>query len=180
MKLELLSTQNLVVPVATLNSWLRVNDTSEDTLNTGLLNAAQEVVTRWTGKSFQTTTYRVNFDEFLHGFNLPRQPVSSVTSVQYLDESGTWQDITFQADLVCGRVLVDPNTYYVVHAWKKPVMRCEFVTGSLNAQELEMVYLAMKLLVTHWTENRSLVGNESELPYGFSMICNLLRGGNLG
>lgn len=99
---------------AVAKSWLRVDDSTDDTLIDGLVVAARELAEAYTGRKFITQTWRLWLDYFpgslgetlwFNGYregaiaevdgpvkyeiDLKLAPVSSITSVKYFDTSSS-------------------------------------------------------------------------------------------
>ena len=95
----------LVTPPATepvsleeAKAQLRVMHTSEDTLISRLISAATRHIERIVDLSLTTRTYRLTLDAFSDYIELPRGPVQSVTSVQYVDADGETQTVSTDFD----------------------------------------------------------------------------------
>src|SRR5947209_535053 len=143
------------VVAADMKAHLRLNTSDEDALLAPWASAACDLFTLHTGYVPINTTFRVNVDAlpFTNVLLLPRYPVSSVTSVEYLDQSATWQTLAgYYADLTGtpGRIILPvspPSTHYT----QKPILRATFVagTGSSAAGVAPLVLQAIKLLAAH-------------------------------
>jgi len=72
---------------------LRVDGDAEDVLITALIRAAREQVEHETGRAMMTQTWDVSFDAWPAEdvVELPVPPVQSISSVSYVDGSGTTQ-----------------------------------------------------------------------------------------
>lgn len=67
---------------------------ADDTLVQNLIQAAREWCETYTGRSFFEQTWKVQLDEFPEVIRLPRPPIISVTSIQYVDTSGDTQTLS--------------------------------------------------------------------------------------
>lgn len=94
---------------------LRVDIADHDTRITALIVSARECVERVTGRALITQTLTLTLDAFpCDGIELPRAPVSSITSVTYKDTSGATQTLdtaAYQYDLsdVTPRIVPAPG-----------------------------------------------------------------------
>lgn len=76
---------------------LRVDDgvSDDDNLITTLVAAARQWAENFTGRAFITQTWRVKLDRFPSGaIVLPKPPVTAVTSITYVDTTGTTQTLS--------------------------------------------------------------------------------------
>lgn len=85
---------------------LRVDNENEDLLITSLILAARERVEHLTGRALMQQTWEVSMDCFQKVIRLPKPPLLDITSVKYIDLSGTEQTL--------------PSTDYVVDAYSEP------------------------------------------------------------
>lgn len=160
-------------------SHLRVIDTAEDTLIESYIRAATRHVEKTLGMSLMTRTYRLTLDDFSDAIELPRGPVQSVTSVQYVDEAGDTQTLAtsyYSTDLVSSRQWVVRNQDYTYPTLIDGVnaVSITYVAGydTLPA-ELEDLKHAILLLIGHWFNVREAasVGNAvTEVPFAVDAL----------
>ena len=148
---------------------LRVDSSTDDTLIDTLCASAREYVEVATGRKMISQTWDLKMDAFPcdDAIVLPFPPVTSVTSVSYVDTNGdtqTWSSSLYTTDLPAGnhaapaRIVpayqqVYPQTRDVVNA-----VTVRFVCGFANAASVPGGLLAaMKLLIGHWYANRESV-----------------------
>ena len=86
------------VTLAEARLWCRVDDddTAQDAVIVMLVRAMREYVEHMTGRALCSQTLELRLDEFpTNGgvIELPRPPLRSVTSIQYIDSSGTLQSL---------------------------------------------------------------------------------------
>ncbi len=153
-----------------------LDQTDEDELIVSLMQAARETAETYTHRAIPVQTWDEKFDGF-PGYELwlSKPPVTSVTSVTYLDTAGTstvWAAANYRTDLPSGpwarraRIVpafgvVYPSTYGVPAA-----VTVRFVCGYTTAPEA--IKAAMKLLIGHWYKEREVVnvGNiTSVIPF---------------
>lgn len=104
----------------------------DDDLITALIKAAREWCETYTGRSFFEQTWQVKLDEFPKVIRLPREPIISVTSIQYVDLAGNTQTLSssmYRVDLQDARITPEytkswPGTREVTGA-----VTVEYVTG---------------------------------------------------
>lgn len=165
-----------------------VDHNEEDQLITILIQAARETVEQETNRSLITQTRTMKLDYFPRyqtsdGWGqiiLPYGPVSSVSSITYVDEneasqtlssSDYWTDFTSNIP----RVIVKnswPGTFTMPNA-----VTVVYVAGYGSATSVpHKLISAIKILVKHLFDNRE-VGQESgsivhEMPYGFKELIS--------
>ena len=177
----------LPVSTADLKAHLRLNDSSEDTLLSDWITAAASLFASTTGYSLTTTTLRLALDRWPRGgvVYLPRHPVASVTSTQYLDPAGSWQTLagtTTDLGSVPSRVVL-PTGLPALHATAVPRVRVQFVAGHSTAGAVpRLICVAIKELAAHWYASREAYGQArlSETPLGWRSICDQYRTGIVG
>lgn len=145
---------------------LRVIGSAEDALITSLAKAARESVEHYTGRSLVATTWRQSGAAFADSIELMKSPVSSITSIQYVDDLGATQTLSASvyrlvaaSDPASGtpaRVeLVDGESWPAV-AVRPDAVRITFVAGYANAAAVPAsIVAAISLVLTDLFENRS-------------------------
>lgn len=161
---------------------LRVDVADDDTLITALIVAARQTAETYTHRAIPAQTWDLKLDSFFDrdyyadgAIWLPKPPVSSITSVTYLDGAGasqTWAATTgWLSDLPSGPwarrariypayAVQYPATYGVPNA-----VTIRFVAGYTTVPE--GLKAAMKLLMGNWYQHREsvIVGTiAQELP----------------
>ncbi len=84
------------VSLAEAKLHLRVEEavTEEDALITTLIEAAREDVESFTGRQLCVATWAYTLDAFPARMKLPRPPLISVSSIQYVDSNGETQTVS--------------------------------------------------------------------------------------
>jgi len=134
----------------------RIDHDEEDTLITSLIAAATAHAEMLTGLAFVSQTWELVLDEFPdEEITVDLGPITSVTSIKYLDADGAEQTMD-AADYVVdtasrsGRISA-PDGWPVAQETLNAV-RVRFVTGSGAPDDVKQ---AIILLTEHWYENRS-------------------------
>lgn len=146
--------------LAQIKAHLRILTSSEDTHIGTLQLAARQHIENITGRVMMARTLEIYLPEFRDEMLLPRPPLSSVTSIKYLDTSNTLQTLNASTYVVepasfFGSVQLAygkqwPNTYVHPRA-----VTIRFVAGAATAAEVpEEFKHAIKLLTAHWYYNR--------------------------
>lgn len=149
---------------------LRVDHTTDDDLITSLIVAARQHCENFTGRALITQTWDLKLDAFPslgEPIRLVKPPVSSVTSVTYVDADGatqTWTSSLYRTDLPAGTWAqagrIEPahgESYPEIRQVSNAVtVRCVHGYGAA-ATVPDAIKAAMKLLIGHWYENRESV-----------------------
>lgn len=89
-----------IMSTADAKTHLRVTGPDEDTYVAALVKAARMAVEEWTSRATTNQTWVMTLDKFPADaeIRLPRPPLSSVTSLAYVDGSGnsqTWSSVNY-------------------------------------------------------------------------------------
>jgi uncharacterized phiE125 gp8 family phage protein len=164
--------------LAELRAWLRIDGTASDTTITALLGAAVEMVERDTGQVLLSSTFKMVLDGWPGDgvIRLPRHPVTAVSEIRHRNTDGDWQVID-AADYVLANVRNPPRIGLTVGASWPPVasqigaVEITFVAGYANPAAVpKNLTMALRLLASHWNENREAVvvgsiNSELQLAY---------------
>lgn len=99
---------------------LRVDHTTDDTLIESLIKAATNIAERFQNRGYINQTWRMTLDYFPPEgcvIQIPIGPVSSVTSITYIDGEGdtqTWSSAAYQLDTrsTLARIIPGPDYDY--------------------------------------------------------------------
>ncbi len=81
------------VTLAEAKDHLRVTTTDEDSLIESLISAAREIAESFTNRALVTQTWDWKFGAFPACLEVPKAPLVSVTSLQYVDGNGDTQTL---------------------------------------------------------------------------------------
>lgn len=154
---------------------LRIVGTDQDNYLARLIAAARSRAERITKRALITQTWRVTVDEFPEWFNIPKAPLQSVLSINYLDSDGAtvalYDSSSPQvgvADFVID-TQSDPARVLLAYGitWPTPVVQANAVSLTFeagygdHAEDVpEDLRLAMLLMIGHWFEHRESVSEE--------------------
>ena len=151
--------------LAQMRSWLRVDSTVSDADVTALLGAAVEMVERDTGQVLLSSTFKLVLDEWPSDqvIRLPRHPVTAVSQIRHVDTAGAWQTIE-AATYVLANVRNPARIGLAVNETWPPIadqigaIEITFVAGYANPDAVpKNLTMALRLLASHWNENREAV-----------------------
>lgn len=151
------------VTLLSVKDHLRIGHSDEDDVLSAYIGAATAEAQVWCNRQFVTATYDWFLDGFPGGgcpFYVPRAPLSSVTSLKYVDENGTqqtWSSSNYRVDTnsAPGRIteaydVVWPSIRDVTNA-----VEIRFVCGyGAYTAVPEAVAVAIRMLVGDLYERR--------------------------
>lgn len=164
------------VTLAEAKAHLRVDFADEDSLISGLIDAATDYLDGWsgvTGRALMSQTWEISLDEFPNGaISLPLGPCRQLVSVSYVAPNGSTQTVS-SADYTTD---FNPIEGWIVPkdaGWPKTMKTANAVTvrwiaGYQNAAAVPAaIRQAILLLVAHWYQNRELTaaGGRQALPF---------------
>jgi len=154
------------VTLAEMKAFLRVDshdddDLIEDALIPAARRYAEEVLT-W--RTFINTTWILTLDSFPPVIEVPRPPLSSVTSIAYTDTSGdaqTFAAASYQVDTSSEPGRIQPAYGEVWPSVRSELnaVRVTFVAGygAAASNVPEGIKMGIRQLVAHWYEAREPV-----------------------
>lgn len=173
-----------MIDVAAAKAWLKVENSDEDALIGGLVNAAIATIEAQTGKFLSVK----EFTQELRGFpgcypyeiRLLKAPVTEITEIEYDPSDGT--AATTIADFrlvegVNGRLLPAYGAVWPATLDGSGTVRISGTAGYADGEAPDLDQAALMLLA-HWYQNREAVnvGNIiSELPMAVAMLIGPYR-----
>jgi len=160
---------------------LRVTDDDEDTLIRSMIAGATDLFQRKTNRQCVDQTFEYTRSDWPEVIYLPKPPLSSVTSIKYIDDDGTEQ--TLNTSVYDVFTNVEPG--FVRLAWNQSwpsirstqdAVKVTFVAGFGNAEDVpDGIKAAVKLLVGHWFEHResidiSTMARVTNVPQAFDSL----------
>lgn len=173
------------VTVEEARAHCRIDGNQDDELLYMLTRTAREYAEAYTGRSFVSTTWELRVDQFPLYFQLPKAPLSSVTSITYIDIEGNTQTLSaglYQVVADAGPFAQPGKIFQAYNAtWPSSRghiddVRIRYVAGYGAATDVPMaIKAAIKLMTAHLYENReaTLTGTiVTEYPLGFSALLS--------
>jgi uncharacterized phiE125 gp8 family phage protein len=161
----------------------RVDHNDDDTLISGLIEAATSHLDGWQGilgRAVVTQTWRQDFEGFGYPMRLPVGPVQSIVSVGYQDASGADQvvspaDYSILSDEIGAFVALNYGKSWPSVGTRADAVRITYVAGLPTPPAA--IKQAMLLLIGHWYEHREAVasGNMSEVPMAVNSLIASFR-----
>lgn len=152
---------------------LRVDTDDDNDYIDSLVKAARRWVEQVTWRQLITATYVLRLDRFCGSvIYIPRPPLKTFTSFQYLDLDGvlqTWSSGNYEVDLYSspGRVRPIATGYWpTVGNYYQNAITITYDAGYGAASAVpDDIKHAMRLMVGHWYRQREAVGaNMAEVP----------------
>jgi uncharacterized phiE125 gp8 family phage protein len=163
---------------------LRVTTDLEDTLLSTLITAARRGVEAHTERALVSQTWTLKLDAFPDVICVPMPPLSSVSSITYIDTAGDSQTLassvyTTDTDSEPGRIFLAEDQSWPTTNARRQAVTVTFVAGYGAATAVpEDIKAAILLTVGHLYANREavVVGTiASELPMGVRSLLSPLR-----
>lgn len=142
----------------------RIDIDDEEGYLDGLCTAARQFAESYTHRALITQTWELRCDQFPILMHLPRGPLQSVSSVQYLDDAGDLQTVAtsvYDVDTVSdpGVISLAYDQSWPSHRWTHHAVRMTFVAGygAAPADVPMPIRQAIMMLAATWYENRETV-----------------------
>jgi uncharacterized phiE125 gp8 family phage protein len=203
-KIEVLTPPTFpAVATADMVSFLRLYDNYESDLIASFVDAATDLFTQQTGVVLCDQSQRLRLDNWpiLKPYSycgsllqpkpnviyIPRAPVTSITSVGYLDPNNTWQTLSgciYDIVSTPARIILPTGPLPILHDTAAGSVRVTFECGYPDAGSIpSAAALAVKLLAAHWYNTRSAYTDDplTEVPAGWFALTkrfSLEIGGN--
>jgi len=147
---------------------LRVDSSDEDDLITSLIQAAREYAEEFLGRALITQTWDWYLDDFPSSDSVPlyvpKPPLQSVMSIQYVDSNGdtqTWDSSEYDVDVKSdpGRIAPAYGESYPDPRDQLNAVTIRFTAGyGDSASDVpQRIRQALLLILGHWYENRAEV-----------------------
>lgn len=151
----------------------RIDTHDEDQLLREYAEAAADYAEHYQNRALRTSTWEAIYDGFPGcEWELPRQPLQSVSSITYLDEDGASQTLSTDVYLVAaasGRVALKPSQVWPVTQDRIATVTVTYVAGYTSAALIPAsTRQAMRILTGHLFENREpIIAGQSvaNVPY---------------
>lgn len=160
---------------------LRVTSDDEDSYIGALIVAAARYIENATARQLVTATWTMTLDCFHDVIRLPKPPLRSVSSIQYVDSAGTTQTLSsalYQVDTASlpGRIIPAYGQSWPTTRDVMAAVTVVFLAGYGGASSVpDELKLAMRLLIGHWYEHREpvSVGNiVSDIPMSVESLLS--------
>lgn len=173
------------VTVAEIKHDRRITTTDDDDYLDSLITAARLYVESYTGRALVSATHIGYMDHFPSTgiITLDYPPLSSVTSLQYVDGDGATQtfssgNYTVDASGVKGRITLNYGQSWPEYRAQHNAITITFVAGYGQALQVPQdIKQALRMLIGHWYENREATTGlpSSVLPIGLQSILDQLK-----
>ena len=85
---------NEVVSLEKAKEFMRVLEDDQNDVISSMILSATDYASNYTNRQFITATYELYTEIFKQDMQLPKNPIQSITSVEYMDENGVYQPMT--------------------------------------------------------------------------------------
>jgi uncharacterized phiE125 gp8 family phage protein len=163
------------VTLAEAKAQLRITDTAQDALITGLIIVARKDCENELQRSLITQTWEIARDSFPEAIELLRGPLQSVVSVKFDDLNGTEQTldpITYRVDTyrLTGWLLPDPDYSWPETRRHVNAVRVRYVAGyGLTAADVpEPILQWIKIRIAQlWEHREQVIAGATVAPVPF-------------
>mgnify|MGYP001382841310 CR=1 FL=1 len=153
------------VTLTEAKAWLRVDGEEEDVLILGLIQAARSYVEDFTRRALVSQTWALALDRFpcTREITLPRPPLVSVSSVEYIDSDGATQtlsadDYHVDARSEPGRVVLRATSSWPAVDCQPNAVVVTYVAGyGTPSQVPQGIKTAIRWMIGHWFRHRAHV-----------------------
>lgn len=199
------------VLLADAKAYARINTAADDALVTDLITGAREYLETFCRRQFMLATWLLTLDRFPIYYDwyeyspyqntapyqsasqwqtqnlirLPKPPLVSIDSIQYIDDTGVLQTLdpsqyTVDVKSTPGRLSPAFGVFWPGTQAEIDAVQIQFQAGYVSPTPLPArVRIAIKRLVAHWYQNREDVGKPmNELPLGVRNLAQSLRWGS--
>jgi len=154
---------------------LRVDDETEDDLITALIFAATEMAETRTNRAIMPQTFALSLDAFPDAIELTRTPVTSVTSITYVDDNGTTQTLNSSAYVVNTASDHDFASIKPAYGQAWPATRVQenavvvrYVAGYAAAPESIKSWIKLTVGTLYANRESEVTGNGGPITLGFA------------
>lgn len=153
--------------------FLRVLDNDSDALISSLIVAVREHIENVTNRQLEIATYELFDEDFI--FKLPKNPIKSIDSIEYMDEDGTYVAMSddnyyLYENLGIGHIAYEDLPLVLEH---KKAVKITFTAGYSKVPEAIKQYMKVKISTLFENREQYVVG-ASISNFGDSFIENLL------
>lgn len=135
----------------------------EDSLIQGYIDAAVIDCENYTNTSLFTTTFNIEFSEWVNAFAIPISPVNSITSIKYIDTADDEQTLPSATDLYrllpndkfCKQIYFTDFENLPALADTQNAVTVEITAGYTAATLPRAIKQAILLRLTNFYENRN-------------------------
>ena len=164
-----------------LKTALQVLHSADDAEITAMGIAAREYVERYTGRQLMTATYTLTMCGFpCGGFDLPRPPLASVTSITYVDGDGATQTVATSVYAVDtghepGRVNLKYQQQWPVARSQENAVTVTYVAGYASAALVPATLKqAIKMLVRKQYDPEFVNANQRDAAWELALQSFLI------
>lgn len=135
--------------------FMRILEADDDALITAMIESAREFAENYTNRQIISATYELYTEWYTQDMVMPKNPIQSITSIEYMDEAGTYQTLDPTLYYLYGE-----NDLYKIHFEEdlpeykehKKAIKITFVAGYTTVPSAFASY--MKVFVSNLYENR--------------------------
>lgn len=133
--------------------------TDDDALITTFMESARGYAEKYTNRQLVTATYELYSSEFIQDLTMPKNPIQSISSIEYMDETGSYVPLSTDDYYLYGsddifKIYFDTLPSHKKH---KEAVKITFIAGYGDATDVPTtIKTFLKILVSNMYENRDL------------------------
>lgn len=167
------------VTLAQAKAHCRIDDTSEDTLISGLIAAATEAVGEMAGRVMGEETWAASYAAISGDLVLPKSPIRAVSSIVFFDTENVQQtaeitDFYLFSGEDYASLRPKPNKEWPSTSIREDAITITFTAGYTTVPPA--LASAILLMIGHLYENRMATGADiKEIPLGVDAMVSIHR-----
>lgn len=142
------------VTLAEVQSFSVVFEADDDALLTSLITVAREDAENYMNRQIMTATYELFTDCFVQDMKMPKNPIQSISKVEYMDDLGVYQILSSSEYYIYGDADISKIHFEAMpsHKVHKRAIKITFLSGYTTVPETIKIYI--KHIVSTMFENR--------------------------
>lgn len=140
--------------LADAKTFMHILETDEDTLIESMIVSAREYAENYTNLQFEEATYELINSVFVQDMKLPKNPIKSISKIEYMDTDGSYQILSTDSYYIYGENGISRIHFTDLPSIKddKRAVKITFISGYTTVPSSIVSYI--KVLVSTIYENR--------------------------
>jgi len=155
-------------------TFLRILENDDDSTVTSMIKSAREYAENYTNRQFEIATYELCTENFIQDMKMPKNPIKTLTSVEYMDENGVYQELDTDFYYLYGEndIFKVHFDQIVSHKTHKNAIKFTFDSGYETVPESIIAY--MNLTISTLYEERKLLTDFKKNEEAYKLFIKLL------
>lgn len=155
--------------------FMRISDDDDNNMIQAMITASTEYAENYTNRQLESATFELYNDCFVQDMKFPKNPINSISKIEYMDEDGNYQTLADTEYYLYGENDIFRLYYEDMpsHKTHKNAIKITFVSGYTTVPESIIAYLKVKVSTLYENREQFVIGvSANELPLSF--VDNLL------